>query len=72
MSVPSKGKLTAFFSLLVRAFPDVPTSGGGGGGAGTYCWEVVSIDVDAKLSTLSTSVSRVRVTLPSLVASKVK
>lgn len=70
MSVPSKGKHTAFFSLLVRTFPDVLASGGEGGGAGTYCWEVVS--VDAKLSTLSTSASRVRVTLPSLVVSKVK
>jgi len=72
MSVPSKGKHTAFFSLLVRAFPDVLTAGGGGGGAGTYCWEVATVDVDAKLSTLSTSASRVRVTLPSLVVSKVK
>jgi len=72
MLVPSNGKRTAFFSLLVRVFPDVLTSRGGGGGAGVYCWEVVSVDVDAKLSTLSTSPSRVRVTLPSLVVSKVK
>ena len=65
-------KRTAFFSFLVRGFPDLPTSGGGGGGAGTYCWEVVSADVDAKFSTLSTSTSRVRVIFPFLAVSKVK
>lgn len=71
-AVLSVGKRTAFFSFLVRGFPDLPTSGAGGGGAGTYCWEVVSADVDAKFSTLSTSASRVRVTLPFLAVSKVK
>ena len=72
MSVSSEGKRTSFFSFLVRSFPDLPTSGGGGGGAGRCCWEAVDVDVDAKFSTLSTSASRARVTLPFFAVSKVK
>jgi len=72
MSVQSVEQHTAFFSFLVRCFPDLPTSGGGGGGAGRYCWEAVSVDVDARFSTLSTSTSRAVVTLPFLAISKVK
>jgi hypothetical protein len=60
MSAQSVEKRTAFFSFLVRGFPDLPTSGGGGGGAGRYCWEAVFVEVDAKFSTLSTSTSRAR------------
>jgi len=72
MPVPLEGKRTAFFSFFVRGFPDTPTSSGGGGGAGRYCWEPGSVDVDAKLSTLSTSESRTRAVFPPFTVSKVK
>lgn len=72
MQVQSAEKHTAFFSFLVRCFPDLPTSGSGGGGVGRYCWEAVSVDIDARFSTLSTSTSRAVVTLPFLEVSKMK
>lgn len=68
--IPREGKRTDFLSFFVRDFPDLPTSGSGGGGAGTYCSEPA--DFDAKFSTLSTSASRARVTLPFFAASNVK
>jgi len=71
VSVQSVENRTAFFSFLVRGFPDLPTSGGGGG-AGRYCWEVVFVDLDAKFSTFSTSTSRAGVTLPFFTVSKTK